>query len=328
MYLGMSMQANGQALEAERMLLDIYESYGDKTDAYALLLLRALFFIYLNTSRLEQARQIANLLLQGATQGSVVIQKNWGDWVLGVVHYQRNELVAAEKFFGQIIENRYTAQIATWRDAVAGLALIHQIKGESSAATQMVDSISQFDLEQRGSEDIRTRSLQARLMLLQGDLEGAGRWVDTFSELPPDQPLLWFEESQVTRVQILVTRGTDTDLRSALHILDILDEITERIHNTRFKIIILALRTIALDAQGNTSEAESELKKALDLARPGGFVRVFVDLGKPMQKILKQLAEQGYSDRPLNRILVAFPERDKDLVNQRKTCPAWAWCIS
>ncbi len=276
------------------------------------------FFIYLNTSRLEQARQIANLLLQGATQGSVVIQKNWGDWVLGVVHYQRNELVAAEKFFGQIIENRYTAQIATWRDAVAGLALIHQIKGESSAATQMVESISQFDLEQRGSEDMRTRSLRARLMLLQGDLEGACQWVDTFTDPPPDQPILWFEEPQVTRVQILVTRGTDTDLRSALHILDILDEITDRTHNTRFKIRSLALRALALDALGKASEANCMVKQALDLARPGGFVRVFVDLGKPMQKILEQLTEQGHSDRCINRILAAFPENDNELVNKGK----------
>ena len=41
----------------------------------------------------------------------------------------------------------------------------------------MLESISQFDLELRGSEDNRTRSLRARLQLLQGDLEGASRWV-------------------------------------------------------------------------------------------------------------------------------------------------------
>jgi len=35
----------------------------------------------------------------------------------------------------------------------------------------MVESISQFDLQQRGSEDERTSSLRARLMLLEGNLE-------------------------------------------------------------------------------------------------------------------------------------------------------------
>ena len=117
------------------------------------------------------------------------------------------------QYFTQIFENRYIAHTAAYRDAVAGLALIHQIKGESAEAWQMVESISQFDLEQRGSEDNRTRSLRARLMLLQGDLEGAGHWVDTFTDPPPDQPLLWLEEPQVTRARILLARGTDADLQ-------------------------------------------------------------------------------------------------------------------
>ena len=67
-YLGLSMQASGQALEAERLLLDEYESYGDKTDTYALFLLQSLGFIYLNTGQLEQARQIAQVLLQAGNQ--------------------------------------------------------------------------------------------------------------------------------------------------------------------------------------------------------------------------------------------------------------------
>ncbi len=78
-YLGMSMQASGQALAAERLLLDEYESYGDKTDAYALFLLQSLGFIYLNTGQLEQTRQIAQVLLQGATRSRMAIMKNWGD---------------------------------------------------------------------------------------------------------------------------------------------------------------------------------------------------------------------------------------------------------
>ena len=77
----------------------------------------------------------------------------------------------AEQYFTPIVENRYIAQISPYRDAVAGLTLIHQIKGESPGASKLVESISQFDLEQTGDEDTRTRSLRARLMLMQGNLE-------------------------------------------------------------------------------------------------------------------------------------------------------------
>ena len=185
-------------------------SYGDKVDTYILLVLESLCFIYLQTGQLEQTRQIAQVLVQGSTRGGFAFMRNLGEWYLGVVCYQRNELEAAAQHFTQIVENRFLVQITTYRDAVAGLALIHQIQGRSSETWQMVESISQYDLEQRGSEEPRTRSLRARLMLLQGDVEGAGRWVDTFTDPPPDQPLLWLEEPQVTRVRVLVARGGDS----------------------------------------------------------------------------------------------------------------------
>ena len=52
-----------------------------------------------------------------------------------------------------------------------------------------------------------------------------------------------------------MARGTDADLQLALQILDVLDEIAERTHNTRYKIEILALRALALDAQGETERS-------------------------------------------------------------------------
>ena len=270
-YLGLSMQASGQALEAERLLLDEYESYGDKTDTYALLLLQSLCFIYLNTGQLEQARQIAQVLLQGATHSRIAIMKNWGDWFLGVVHYQRNELQAAAQYFTQIVENRYTAQISTYRDAVAGLALIHQIQGESAEAWQMVESISQFDLEQSGSEDNRTRSLRARLHALArrpGRRRPLGGYIHRSP--PPDQALIWLEEPQVTRAHVLIARGTDADLQLALQILDVLDEITERTHNTRLQDRDPGLARPGAGGPGRDQrEAERDSEAGIGPGQPG-----------------------------------------------------------
>ena len=99
-----------------------------KTDIYALFLLQSLCFIYLNTGQLEQVRKIAQVMLQGAARSEMAIMKNWADWFFGLASYQQNELEVAGQHFTQIIENRYTAQISTYRDAVAGLALIHQIQ--------------------------------------------------------------------------------------------------------------------------------------------------------------------------------------------------------
>jgi LuxR family maltose regulon positive regulatory protein len=50
------------------------------------------------------------------------------------------------------------------------------------------------------------------------------------------------------------------------------------------------------------------LKQAVKLARPGGFIRVFADLGPPMQTMLLRLAYQGYATETVRCILAAFPE--------------------
>jgi LuxR family maltose regulon positive regulatory protein len=306
-YLSLSMGATGQAQEAERLLLEKYEFCSDKGDIYALILLQSLCFTHFYTGQLEQTRRVAHTLVQNSMSRDMSLMKLWGDWFLGMVAYLQNDLQAAAQYFTSIAENRYIAQISAYRDAVAGLALIHQIKGESLEATQWVESVSQYDLEQSGSEDERTRSLRARLMLMQGDLEGAGRWVDTYSGPPPDMALLLLEEPQVTRVRILVARGSGKDLQSALQILEVLEDIIDRTHNTSHKIEVLALRALALDAQGNSSEASVSLQQAVELSRASGLLQVFVELGKPMQEMLGRLAVSDHLGATIQRILAAFP---------------------
>jgi LuxR family maltose regulon positive regulatory protein len=48
----------------------------------------------------------------------------------------------------------------------------------------------------------------------------------------------------------------------------------------------LALRALALNGQGRTDDALDALCRALSLAQPQGYVRVFLDLGPHMEKLL------------------------------------------
>ncbi len=314
LYLGLSLQASGQSSAAERLLLDEFDSYHNKSDIFALMLLQSLSLIYLKTNRLDQVIQTAQLLHQLADSGGFRLMKYWGDWFLGMVHYQRDEMDAAMRHFIQIVENPYIAHISSYRDAIAGMALIHQSKAQSSEAQLMMESIIKLDLEQSGSEDNRTRSLHARLMLLQGNLEGASRWADGFTDLPPDQPLMWLEEPQITRVRVLIAKGKGPDLRLAMQILDSLDEITNRTHNLNHKLEVLSLRALALEAQGESSLAENAIQEAINLSRTGEIIRIFVDLGKPMQSIIQRLPKQDDPNEMIHRILAAFPKDNKNPV--------------
>jgi len=307
LYCAVSMGAMGQRQAAERPLLEEYESLDDKTTGYALRILQSLCFNYLDAGQLELVRQTAGLLLQQAARSGLPVLPGWARLFLGSVHYQWNDLDAAEAYFVELLDQRYLIQSLTAHHGVAYLALVYQARGASPETWRVVEILSDFQVEQQGREEDGLRSLRAGLMLEKGDREGAFRWADAFTIPPPDVPLLWAEVPHITRARILLARNRAEDVRMALQILDEVLEIADRTHNTRCKIPILALRALALDAQGQTEQALVALQEAVDLSRPGGFLRSFVDLGPRIEGLLGRLAEQSADAEPIRRILAAFP---------------------
>ncbi len=309
-YLGLAMQASGQGPAVEQQLLDYYESLTHKATAYGLRLLLALGFTYVQEGRLDQVRQIAQAILPQAIQSGLVIPRFWAHYFLGIVHYHRNQLDLAQQHFDAVVQARFITQILTARASATGLVLIQQARGLDAEAWRTVERLSEFDRETRGAEDPSTRSLRARLMLLQGDLEGAAAWADTLTTPPPDQPLLWLDEPHLTKVRILLARRNDGDGPAALQLLDALHEIAQRTHNRCHEIELLALRALALELNGESGDALAALLKAVQLAWVGGFVRLFVEMGPPMQSMLERLGRRGLAVEMIRRILAAFPKPD------------------
>ncbi len=309
LYLCLAMQANGQSQAAERILLDEYATLNKKADAYALRLLYNLSFLYFNDGLLEQSRQVAAMMLQQPTLGTLPAMQGWAHYFSGAAYYQWNDLTIARKHFSELVEKRYSVHSVCARNGLTGLALIYQIGGHPRQAWRIAELLSQFDLEQAGYEEEATRSLRARLHLMQGEDDKAYRWADAFISPLPDRPLFWIEEPQVTRARILISRGEEADLLKASHILDAFIELAQRTHNTHFSIEILALRALALDAQGKRNEALAALQQAVELAGQGGYVRAFIDQGARMREMLTQLAGQRPLTLHLTRILSAFPEQ-------------------
>jgi LuxR family maltose regulon positive regulatory protein len=192
-----------------------------------------------------------------------------------------------------------------------GLTRVHVARAEIWATRPIMQLLGQFDADRLGEEGEDARSLRAQLQYLQGDTESAFRWADGFKAPVVVRSLLWLQNPQLAKVQILLERGTDADVRSALDILDVLLEIAERTFSVRSQIEVLSLRALALEKQGKTADGLGTLQKAVELARPGGFVRVFVDLGSPMRAMLLRLAARGFAGESIRRIVAAFGEPSK-----------------
>jgi len=123
--------------------------------------------------------------------------------------------------------------------------------------------------------------------------------------------MLHAEVPELTQAWLLITQRTADSLRSAARLLQAILDLATSAHDNRRTIETLALQSLWFQAQGQTHSALEALAQAVTLARPGGFIRTFVDLGPEMAVLLAQLAQarlrgQGGAGDYLERVLQAF----------------------
>jgi LuxR family maltose regulon positive regulatory protein len=85
-------------------------------------------------------------------------------------------------------------------------------------------------------------------------------------------------------------------------------QVAEARHNSLQIMQILLLQALAYQAHSRMEEALAMVERAVLLARPGGFVRAFVDGGPPMADLLARLAGRDGAPEFVRQLLAAFPD--------------------
>ena len=70
-------------------------------------------------------------------------------------------------------------------------------------------------------------------------------------------------------------------------------------------IELLVLEALAYQARGDSPAALTALQRALTPSEPEGYVRIFVDEGRPMASLLRAVAKQGIAPSYIRRLLAA-----------------------
>ena len=116
-----------------------------------------------------------------------------------------------------------------------------------------------------------------------------------------------YEYLVLARLLIAEKRPTE-----ALALLDGVLPMMERRGRIGRVIEIQVLRSLAFQALGDVAQAMDALERALSLAEPGGYVRMFVDAGEPVGELLRQAAARGIAVEYANRLLAALQGETKD----------------
>lgn len=306
-YLCFAFQAIGQQEFAITLLNEMLDDERLQHHAFKSRQLIALGGIYGKAGDLEHLEQVGRSLLQFGQAENKPLSISWAHYFLGHVYYHWNRLDDASAHWSVVPTLRYHINFRTYHEVMLGLALVQQINGEDEQAKQTISALSQVVMES-GENYLMPEvdAFRARLALQRGDVAVALQWAETTTG-PAQQPMWFWETSDLTRIKILISAGTADSLQRASELLQTSQDISEAAHDTKQLIEIWALWALIERAQGKTEAALASLNQAVRMARPGGYIRLFVDLGAPMAAMLHQLSVRGVSSDYIGRILTAFP---------------------
>jgi LuxR family maltose regulon positive regulatory protein len=174
------------------------------------------------------------------------------------------------------------------------LARLQQARGETAAALATLDALEHLAQQRHFPLPLLTQiaAVRAQFELAQGHLAAAVHWADSSGLALTDVDLPYpCENEYLTLARVRLAQGRDDPagplLPAVLALLERLQASAEINARLSSVLEILLLRALALEAQGNRTDALATLEQALQLAAPEGYVRRFVDEGAPMLALLR-----------------------------------------
>ena len=131
--------------------------------------------------------------------------------------------------------------------------------------------------------------------------------------LSADNDLSYLREFEhITLARMLLARSRGEPVHQLTRLLERLLLAAEEGGRTGRVLEILVLQALALQAPGHIPAALTCLERALTLAEPEGYVRVFVDEGPPIGSLLRAAEKQGTTRNYVRRLLAAVSQTRQD----------------
>ena len=317
--LGLAYWTNGELEVAHQSYADCMarmQKAGHISDALGCSI--ALADIRIVQGRLREAMSTYERGLQLATQRGVPVLRGAADMHVGMseLYSERGDLNAAtqhllrSKELGEVTglpQNRYR-----WRVA---MARIRKAQGDLNGALDLLHEAERLYVSDFFPYVRPVAALVTRVWVAQGRLGEAFNWVHERGLSVEDDLSYLREFEHITLSRVLLAQSksdrADRSIYEAMGLLERLLQAAEEGERTGSVIEILLLQALAHYVQGDTSAALVPLERALTLAEPEGYARIFVDEGSAMADLLAKVHERSRkrSRTALTNVPLAYIER-------------------
>jgi LuxR family transcriptional regulator, maltose regulon positive regulatory protein len=250
--------------------------------------------------RLREVASIYEQALQRAVGQDELMLPGTADIYVGMseLRYAYGDLEGAVRYllmskelgsYNGLAENRYRWHVS--------MARIEEARGDLGGALELLDAGERLYVRMPGPYVHPIPAMKARIWAKQGRLTEALAWAHEVG-LSFDDELSYLREFEhITLARVLIVQSksdrADRAIRHARSLLERLLSAAEGGGRKGSVIEILVLQALAHQAQDDVPAALVPLERALALAQPEGYVRMFVDEGRPMVTLMEKMARQG-----------------------------------
>jgi LuxR family transcriptional regulator, maltose regulon positive regulatory protein len=222
--------------------------------------------------------------------------------------YEWNELAPARDYLTRGLKRAELG--GDVRALIAGYLLAARLQlaaGDEGEAAAFLEKTRPL-VEQSAFAEWRSHfeRCQLELWLAQDMLRTAVNWVDELMDEPAIQERPGSEVAQLGMARVLVVKGDLPSVERAQALLSRLVETAGAEGRTGVLVEALAQRGLALWRRGDSPGAMGSLERALRLAEPEGYVRLFVDGGLPMARLIQEARSRDVMPTYVERLLTAF----------------------
>ena len=314
MLLGMTYWASGDLQAAGRVFSEYTKKLriaGNIPDAISTTVVLA--DIRLALGRLQEAIRIIQQMVQFVLDQGEPISPDSADLyrALGELHLEQGNLEAAEQNFERSKELGEKAELPVWRYRWwIAQARLNRARGDLDGTLASLNEAERLYIRTPLPDSRSLPALKARIWVAQGRLSDAQAWAHE-TGLSVDDDLGYLREFEhITLARILIAQYRDEPKQGSIHaatrLLERLLKAAEEGGRLGSVIEILVLQALAHQAQGSLPSALTSLERALTLAEPEGYVRIFVDEGKPLETLLRDAIKHGIVPKYAGQLLRGF----------------------
>ncbi|MDQ3458331.1 MAG: LuxR C-terminal-related transcriptional regulator [Deinococcota bacterium] len=279
--------------------------------------------------RLREAARIYERALHLAAGQGKFMPPGTADLYVGMSELRRehNDLEAASQYLlkskelgahNGLSENRYRWHVA--------MARVKEAQGDLAGALELLGEAERLYIPSPDPYVRPIAALKARVLVRQGRLHEAQEWVRE-QGLSSDDDLSYLREFEhITLARMLIAQykidQVEGPILEATALLERLLQAAEGGGRMGSVIEILVLQALGLEAQGDITPALTPLARALTLAQPEDYVRIFVDEGVPIARLLSEVASHGMMPDYAGKLLAVFEAEEQESEDKPYLPPA------